>query len=370
MAVDPLPPVMTEAATPLERELASLIEMEGPLPLDRFMALCLGHPRHGYYMTRNPLGAAGDFTTAPEITQMFGEIIAIWLMQCFDLMDRPATVDLIELGPGRGTLIVDILRAGRAMPDFLGSLRPRLVEMSPHLRALQESTLHAAGIQATWHGSLDDIPSGPTLLFANEFIDALPVRQFQKLQTGWAERVVVQRNGELALGLMPAAPALPEWTAAAAPGDIAEIRPAADRLGEALGRRLALHPSAAIVIDYGHAPSALGDTLQGVRGHRKVPILDRPGETDLTAHVDFQSLADAIARAGATVLPFMSQGAFLKEMGLELRAGILGAKATDLQKRELAAAMERVAGPREMGQLFKVLAAVSPHLGRPHPFSG
>jgi NADH dehydrogenase [ubiquinone] 1 alpha subcomplex assembly factor 7 len=370
MAVDSLPPDMTEATTPLERELASLIEMEGPLPLDRFMALCLGHPRHGYYMTRNPLGAAGDFTTAPEITQMFGEIIAIWLMQCFDLMGRPAAVDLIELGPGRGTLMVDIMRAGRAMPDFLSSVRPRLVEMSPHLRALQESTLQAAGIEATWHGSLDEIPSGPALLVANEFIDALPVRQFQKLQNGWAERVVIHRNGELALGLVPAAPSLPRWTAAAAPGDIAEIRPAADRLGETLGRRFALHPSAAIIIDYGHAASALGDTLQAVRGHRKIPILDRPGETDLTAHVDFQSLGDAIARGGATVLPLMNQGAFLKEMGLELRAGILAAKATDAQKRELAAAMERVAGAREMGHLFKVLAATSPRLGRPHPFSG
>jgi NADH dehydrogenase [ubiquinone] 1 alpha subcomplex assembly factor 7 len=370
MAVDPLPPDMTEATTPLGRELASLIEMEGPLPLDRFMALCLGHPRHGYYMTRNPLGAAGDFTTAPEITQMFGEIIAIWLMQCFDLLGRPAAVDLIELGPGRGTLIVDILRAGRAMPDFLAAVRPRLVEMSPLLRTLQENTLRAAGIEATWHGSLDEIPSGPSLLLANEFIDALPVRQFQKLQNGWAERVVIHRRGELALGLVPAAPSLPGWTAAAAPGDIAEFRPAADRLGEALGRRFALHPAAAIIIDYGHAPSALGDTLQAVRGHRKVPILDRPGETDLTAHVDFQSLGDAIARGGATVLPLMSQGAFLQEMGIELRAGILAAKATDAQKRELSAAMERVAGHREMGHLFKVLAATSPRLGRPHPFSG
>jgi NADH dehydrogenase [ubiquinone] 1 alpha subcomplex assembly factor 7 len=370
MAVDPLQPGMTEATTPLERELASLIEMEGSLPLDRFMALCLGHPRHGYYMTRNPLGAAGDFTTAPEITQMFGEIIAIWLMQCFELMGRPSALDLIELGPGRGTLMADILRAGRAMPEFLASVRPRLVEMSPLLRTLQENTLQAAGIEATWHGSLDEIPSGPALLFANEFIDALPIRQFQKLQNGWAERVVMLRNGELAQGLVQAAPSLPGWTAAAGPGDIAEFRPAADRLGETLGRRLALNPSVAIVIDYGHAPSALGDTLQAVRGHQKVPILDRPGETDLTAHVDFQSLADAIERGGAKVLPVMNQGDFLKDMGLELRAGILAAKATAAQKQELAAAIERVAGAREMGHLFKVLAATSPRLGSPHPFSG
>jgi NADH dehydrogenase [ubiquinone] 1 alpha subcomplex assembly factor 7 len=369
MAVDPLPPDMTEETTALERELTSLIELEGPLPLDRFMALCLGHPRHGYYMTRDPLGVAGDFTTAPEITQMFGEIIGIWLMQCFDLMGRPSAVDLIELGPGRGTLMADILRAGRAMPDFLKAVRPGLVEMSPVLRALQQRTLQAARIEAAWYVSLDDIPPAPTLLVANEFIDALPVRQFQKLETGWAERVIILRSGRLALGLVSAAPSLPSWTAAAAPGDVAEFRPAADRLGEALGRRLALHASAAVIIDYGHELSALGDTLQAVRDHRKVPILDRPGETDLTAHVDFQSLVDAIARGGATVLPILSQGVFLKEMGLELRAGILARKATESQKRELSAAMERVAGVREMGHLFKVLAATSPRLGRPHPFS-
>jgi NADH dehydrogenase [ubiquinone] 1 alpha subcomplex assembly factor 7 len=360
---------MTEETTPLERELMSLIEMEGPLPLDRFMALCLGHPRHGYYMTRNPLGAAGDFTTAPEITQMFGEIIAIWLMQCFDLMGRPSAVDLIELGPGRGTLMADILRASRAMPEFLEAVRPRLVEMSPILRALQQNTLQAAGIGVAWYASLDEIPLAPTLLIANEFIDALPIRQFQKLENGWAERVIVLRDGELAMGLVSVAPSLPNWTASAVPGAIAEIRPVADRLGEALGRRLALHASAAVIIDYGHELSALGDTLQAVRDHRMVPILYQPGETDLTAHVDFQSLGDAIARGGATVLPVMSQGVFLKEMGLELRAGILARKATDAQKRELSAAMERVAGVREMGHLFKVLAATSPRLGRPHPFS-
>jgi NADH dehydrogenase [ubiquinone] 1 alpha subcomplex assembly factor 7 len=347
----------------------SIITAEGPLPLDRFMALCLGPPRHGYYMTRDPLGRAGDFTTAPEVTQMFGEIIAIWLMQCFELIGKPASFDLIELGPGRGTLMADILRAGRTMPEFLSAAHPRLVEMSPVLRALQRQTLQASETRPTWHASLDEIPLAPTLLVANEFIDALPVRQFQKTPQGWAERVVMLQGGAAALGHGPMAPPLPGWTAAAAPGDIAEIRPAAEHLGEALGRRLAAHPSAALIIDYGHERSAPGDTLQAVRNHRVVSILDRPGETDLTAHVDFEALGQAIARGGATVLPLMSQADFLQAMGIDIRARILSRNATAAERRDIAAGLERVAGAGAMGHLFKVLAAISPRGARPHPFT-
>jgi NADH dehydrogenase [ubiquinone] 1 alpha subcomplex assembly factor 7 len=204
---------------------------------------------------------------------------------------------------------------------------------------------------------------------ANEFIDALPVRQFQKTPQDWAERVVMLQDGATALGHRPIATALPGWTAAAAPGEIAEIRPAAEHLGEALGQRLAAHPSAALIIDYGHERSALGDTLQAVRNHRMVSILDRPGETDLTAHVDFEAFRQAIARGGATVLPLMSQAHFLKAMGIDVRARILSRNATAAQRRDIAAALERVAGASAMGHLFKVLAAISPRLARPHPFT-
>jgi NADH dehydrogenase [ubiquinone] 1 alpha subcomplex assembly factor 7 len=354
--------------TPLELELVRMIETTGPMPLDRYLALCLGHPLHGYYMTRDPLGTAGDFTTAPEVTQMFGEIIGIWFMQCFELMGKPDGFDLIELGPGRGTLMSDLLRAARAMPEFLAHLRIRLVETSPVLRAAQQKTLANASIPVTWHENIDDIPFAATLLIANEFFDALPVRQFQRLKQGWAERVIGLRDGKLTMGLLPTQLQLPDWAAAATEGDIAEIRPAAAHWGAGIGRRLALHPGAALIIDYGHLRSSPGDTLQAVRQHQPVALLDRPGQSDVTAHVDFEALGQAIGSSGASIWPVMTQQDFLDEMGLELRAAILARNATAAQRRDLSTAVERVAGPSQMGHLFKVLAATSPGLRRPHPF--
>jgi len=361
---------MNREAPPLELELVGMIEAAGPMPLDRYMALCLGHPLHGYYMTRDPLGRAGDFTTAPEVTQMFGEIIGIWCMQCFELMGKPQGFDLIELGPGRGTLMSDLLRAARAMPEFLQRVRIRLVEMSPVLRAAQEKSLKDAPATVTWHDSLDGVPSAATLLIANEFFDALPVRQFQRLKQGWAERAIGLGDGKLAMGLVPTSVKLPDWTADANDGDIAEMRPAASHWGASIGERLAHNLGAALIIDYGHLRSCLGDTLQAVRHHQSVSILERPGETDLTAHVDFAALGQAIHSSSAKIWPAMTQASFLHDMGLELRAGILGRNASEADKRDLSAAMERVAGPKQMGHLFKVMAATSPGLPRPHPFSG
>ncbi|HYM99669.1 MAG TPA: SAM-dependent methyltransferase [Aestuariivirgaceae bacterium] len=361
---------MNREAAPLELELVGMIEAAGPMPLDRYMALCLGHPLYGYYMTRDPLGSAGDFTTAPEVTQMFGEIIGIWCMQCFEVMGKPQGFDLIELGPGRGTLMSDLLRAARAMPEFLERVRIRLVEMSPVLRAAQEKALTGTPAAVTWHDSLDGIPSAATLLIANEFFDALPVRQFQRLQQGWAERAIGLKEGKLAMGLIPTALKLPDWTAQAKEGDIAEMRPAAAHWGASIGERLAHNLGAALIIDYGHLRSSLGDTLQGVRHHQMVSVLERPGDTDLTSHVDFEALGQAIRSGGASLWPAMTQASFLHDMGLELRAGILARNASEAEKRDLSAAMERVAGPKQMGHLFKVMAATSRGLPRPHPFSG
>ena len=359
---------MTGAETPLDHELVRLIETTGPLPLDRYMALCLGHPLHGYYMSRDPFGRGGDFTTAPEISQMFGEIIGIWCMQCFDLMGKPKAFDLIELGPGRGTLMLDLLRAVRAMPNFLSRLTVRLVETSPLLRALQEQTLKAAAVPLTWHQTLDDIPSSPSLLIANEFFDALPVRQFQRLEQGWAERVIGLSEGKLRIGLVPRVLVPPFWAAAAKEGEVVEIRPSAESWAAAIADRLTSHPGEALIIDYGHLNSAPGDTLQAVRDHQPVPIIDRPGRSDLTAHVDFEALAHALRSAGARTCTPLTQRAFLLDMGLELRVSRLSRNATEAEKRELAMAAERLAGPGQMGHLFKVMAATSPGLSCPHPF--
>ena len=359
---------MTGAKSPLEQELVRLIEATGPMPLDRYMALCLGHPLHGYYMSRDPFGRGGDFTTAPEISQMFGEIIGIWCMQCFDLMGRPKAFDLIELGPGRGTLMMDLLRAIRAMPDFLSRLTVRLVETSPLLRALQEQTLKAAAVPLTWHQTLADIPLGPSLVIANEFFDALPVRQFQRLEQGWAERVIGLSGGDLRIGLVPQAFVPPLWAAAAKQGEVVEIRPSAEPWAAAIAERLTSHPGEVLIIDYGHLRSAPGDTLQAVRSHQPVPIIDGPGWSDLTAHVDFEALAHALRSGGARICTTLTQRAFLLDMGLELRVSTLSRHATEAQKRELAMAAERLAGLNQMGHLFKVMAATSPGLPCPHPF--
>jgi NADH dehydrogenase [ubiquinone] 1 alpha subcomplex assembly factor 7 len=354
--------------TPLELELIRMIEAEGPLPVDRYMALCLGHPVHGYYMSRDPFGLAGDFTTAPEITQMFGEIIGIWCMQCFELMGRPAAFDLIELGPGRGTLMADLLRASRAMPEFHSRVRVRLIESSPVLRGAQQRTLAAVSAPLTWHETLEDIPAGPALFIANEFFDALPVRQFQRLKEGWSERVIGLRESKLVIGLTPALIDLPAWAASAREGEVAEIRPAANHWGLCIGERLKTVPGAALIVDYGHLRCSPGDTLQAVRNHAPVPILDKPGESDLTAHVDFEALARALRSGGAQTWPVQTQQSFLKIMGLDTRAAILMRNATAHQKSDISAALERLAGPGQMGHLFKVLAATSPGLPRPHPF--
>jgi NADH dehydrogenase [ubiquinone] 1 alpha subcomplex assembly factor 7 len=360
---------MTADATLLERELVRIIEAEGPMRLDRYMALCLGHPRHGYYTSRDPFGVAGDFTTAPEISQMFGEIIGIWCMQCFTLIGRPTALDLIELGPGRGTLLADLARASRAMPDFLAALTLRLVETSPALRTAQRQIVSSLGVPATWHESVEEIRPAPTLIIANEFFDALPVRQLQKTAEGWGERVVGLKDGKLALGLVPAAHVeLPAWASAAAEGEVVEIRPAADHWAAAIAERLVSHAGAALIIDYGHLSSAPGDTLQALHRHRPAAILDRPGESDLTAHVDFQALGHALRVNGAKVCPPLTQSEFLLSLGLELRASILARNATAVQAQDLKTGVERLAGPREMGHLFKMLAAISPGLPCPHPF--
>ena len=356
--------------TPLGHIVARLVAAEGPLTLDRYMALCLGHPEHGYYTTRDPFGVAGDFITAPEMTQIFGELIGIWCVGVHEAMGSPATFSFVELGPGRGTLMADLLRAARVAPRFLEAAHIHLVETSPVLRRAQEKNLAGVAPRIDWLERLDDVPDVPFILVANEFFDALPVRQFERAGRGWSERVVGLDGDALTLGLVPFAADLPNWTAAAAPGDVAEISTASQAVAATIGERLASRPGAALVIDYGHGRASLGDTLQAVRAHRPVSILEAPGECDLTAHVDFETLGRVMARAGATVLSPLTQREFLLRMGLEARLRILSAAADAEGRRDLELAAERVAGPAQMGHLFKVLAATSAGLPVPYPFEG
>lgn len=356
----------------LERELVAMIAAEGPIGVDRYMSLCLGHARHGYYMRQDPFGRAGDFTTAPEISQMFGELIGVWCAAAWQAMGAPAPFRLIELGPGRGTLMADLLRTARVVPGFVTAARVALVETSPVLRRSQEATLSSAGVPIHWHDHLDDIDPGPTVLVANEFFDALGIRQFVRTDTGWHERLVgLDASGELAFGLAPGAlPAglLPRWAYAAAPGDIIEISPARQTVAQAVGARLATMGGAALIIDYGHVRSGPGDTLQAVRAHGFADVLESPGESDLTSHVDFQALGDALREGRAAVHDPLTQGAFLSAMGMAERAEVL--KRNDASAAgDIEAAATRLAADSQMGQLFKVIAASHPGAPPPYPFS-
>lgn len=360
--------------TPLAHELKRLIAAEGPLPVDRYMALCLGHPHHGYYMRRDPLGRSGDFTTAPEISQMFGELIGIWCIAQWQAMGAPEPLRLIELGPGRGTLMADLLRAARLMPGFLEAVAVDLVETSPALRAKQEQVLSASAVAVTWHDHLQAVPSGPALMIANEFFDALPVKQFVRTASGWHERLVgLDSAGRLRFGLAPAPTPqglMPHWAETAGEGDIIEVAPARLDVARTIGRRLASEGGACLVIDYGHVRSGSGDTLQAVSRHAFSDLLDRPGECDLTSHVDFEALAAALHEAGAAVHGPITQGMFLAAMGLAERAETLKRRTDTRGRLKIDAAAKRLAAGRQMGHLFKVIAAAHPDLPPPYPFAG
>lgn len=362
--------------TPLGRLLARRIRQAGPLTVAQYMAEALGHPRHGYYMTRDPFGAAGDFTTAPEISQMFGELIGLWCVEVWHAMGSPPSIRLAELGPGRGTLMADALRAARLRPGFRAAAAVHLVETSPALRARQAETLRRAEpeLEPIWHDSLTTVPAGPLLLVANELFDALPIHQFQRTDQGWRERVVTldAREEHLAFALAPAGPALallaPTQRAAPA-GAIAEVSPPSLTLAAAIADRVAAGGGAALIVDYGPAASAPGDSLQAVHNHRPVDPLAAPGEADITAHVDFAALARAAREAGAAVHGPVPQGRFLSSLGLETRADALLRQASGDQAQSIRAAVRRLLGADEMGTLFKALVITTPSLPVPPGFA-
>jgi SAM-dependent MidA family methyltransferase len=340
--------------TPLSQIIAAEIREKGPMPLDRYMALCLGHPIHGYYVTRDPFGLEGDFTTAPEISQMFGELIGVWCVTAFQAMGMPAHFNLVELGPGRGTLMADLLRAAGKVREFGQAAQIHLVETSPVLRRIQHRTL---GEQAAWHDSFATVSMGPTILIANEFFDALPVRQFERREGNWFERRVgLSAGGRLIIGLAQTIEPLP----AVPDGAIIESAPDRLALAHEIGTRLSAAPGSALIIDYGHAASGQGDTLQAVRKHEFTGLLDAPGEADITAHVDFEALRIAFRQTGCNVHGPITQAQFLKALGIELRADRLG--------EEARLAASRLAGEHQMGNLFKVMAITSANLPAPYPF--
>lgn len=337
--------------TALADLLRKQIRVTGPLSLAQYMATCLLHPEHGYYTTQDALGVDGDFTTAPEISQMFGELIGLSLAQAWLDQGAPDPVTLAELGPGRGTLMADILRATAAVPGFHAAVTVHFVETSPHLRALQAERVP----QATWHDRIDTLPDAPLLLVANEFFDALPIRQFVRAGAGWRERMVGAQDGHLCFGLSDAAP-----LALLAPrlddtqdGDLVEHCPALPGIVAAIAGRIAAHGGAALVIDYGDWQS-LGDTLQALAGHAPTDPLTAPGAADLTAHVDFAAIAAHAAPARHSRLT--RQGVFLERLGITARARKLASGLTGQALDAHVAAHRRLTHPSEMGDLFKVMA--------------
>jgi SAM-dependent MidA family methyltransferase len=390
----------------LAQELAELIRQDGPLSVSRYMALCLGHPRHGYYMKQDPFGADGDFTTAPEISQVFGELIGLWAASVWQAMGAPASVRLVELGPGRGTLMQDMLRAARALPGFREALSVHLVEMSPVLRERQKQALAASGAEPRWHDRIDQALEGPAIIIANEFLDALPLDQFVRTPEGWRERLVgLDDEGRLAFGLAPHAPSplagegwgegsrdaaritiekaandfnlrdpssgpaghlLPqgEKGGAAPVGSLFEQPAAASEVVATIARHAAAEGGAGLFIDYGPARSGFGETLQALKRHVFVDVLAEPGDADLTVHVDFARMAQAGLCAGAAAHGPVTQRDFLLALGLQQRFEALSRRATPAQAESLGGGVQRLieTGPTAMGELFKVLAVADRNL--------
>ncbi len=347
---------------PLAEKLAGRIAAAGPITVADYMAAAMTDPDHGYYRTAEAIGAAGDFTTAPEISQLFGELIGAWLADCWLRMGRPDPVRLIELGPGRGTLMQDALRASARLPGWSEAVELHLVEINPRLRQAQAERL--APYAPRWHDTLDTAPDGPFLLVANEFLDALPIRQLVYWEKAWRERLIdwnaasgfhfVLSHRPSPLAFLVEAPAVE--------GAVFEISPSAIGIAADIAGRIARHGGAALLIDYGRSASAAGESLQAVRRHAMVAALDNPGAADLSAHVDFAALARTAREQGAAVFGAITQGRFLAALGIHLRAGRLKAAAAADQAAAIDAAVARLTEFDAMGDLFKVLAIAPPEL--------
>jgi NADH dehydrogenase [ubiquinone] 1 alpha subcomplex assembly factor 7 len=343
------------------RSLGELIDLQilnsGPMSVATYMALCLTYPRLGYYADGDPLGAGGDFITAPEISQMFGELVGFFVVNLWQQLGEPKSFTLLELGPGRGTLLDDALRVAAGAEGFLEAMHLQLFETNTALRARQQARL--ARYDPYWADEIDAVSEDPLFVIANEFLDALPIRQFVKAGDGWHERLVGLRDGRRAFGLSPTP--IPDGTMPAAvrsaeANAVYEAGLAARDVMLRLGRRLAAQEGALLAIDYGHATTRTGETLQAVRRHAYADPLEAPGEADLSAHVDFGALRAAASEAGLELAPLATQGEFLGRLGIDARAETL-ARANPGEAEAVEAARLRLTAPEQMGELFKVFCA-------------
>ena len=349
--------------SPLETLIRDRIADNGPMPVAKFMELALGHPEHGYYMSRDPFGAAGDFVTAPEISQMFGELLGLWAAITWQKIGSPETLNLVECGPGRGTLMNDFLRAAKLVPGFHRAIDIHLVEISATMRALQKTNL--PDYTPRWHNAIATVPAGPLIVIANEFLDALPIDQWVMTDSGWAERCVdIGPSGLVFVTGAPVSEGRSAKAPSAAVGDIFETCPAAMAFADVLAHRLNMGAGAALLIDYGHLKSAAGETLQALRNHNFANPLSSPGEADLTAHVDFDAISHRLTSCGITTNGPVTQAAFLNAIGIRERTEQLLQNASADVRAEMNAASTRLTDPAQMGELFKVIVATSPEIPR------
>ncbi len=352
--------------TELGKRLKRQIKTEGPISIAEYMAQCLLDPVLGYYPTRDPLGSEGDFITAPEISQMFGEVLGLWCLQSWKDMGSPARIQLVEFGPGRGIMMSDILRTAQLDSDFFEALSVTLIEASAALESVQGKTLKDCGVEVTWAKTLSDIAALPTLILGNEYLDCLPIRQFIQKdrfagRRGWHERLVaLDHEDRMVYGISPSAISeslgtqLPSGQETANNGDLLEVCPAFAQWVDALAEFMSRAPARALFIDYGPEMTEFGDTLQALKRHEKVGVFSAPGDTDLTARVDFSALTELCEAAGLKTFGPISQRAFLSKLGIELRAVALTRAKPDARPKILRQ-LHRLMDEQEMGSLFKAI---------------
>jgi NADH dehydrogenase [ubiquinone] 1 alpha subcomplex assembly factor 7 len=356
---------MTDKTLSLDEQINLQIRTTGPISVATYMGLCLTHPSKGYYRAGEPIGTSGDFITAPEISQMFGELIGFWLVNLWQQMGEPKSFTLLELGPGRGTLMADMLRVACRAPGFRDALKLRLFETSPPLMAEQQAKLEV--YEPKWLQNFESFDDGPILVVANEFFDALPIRQFIRKADGWHERQVGLVEGKRAFGLSPTpipASSMPDAVANAEPDTMLEVSFGGAEVLRQLAKVVGRQGGAILAIDYGYGQTQTGDTLQGVRRHAYADVLEAPGETDLSAHVDFGALGQVARQVGLATQPLVTQGQFLNRLGIGERAAALS-RANPGSAEAIRTAQDRLVSDQQMGTLFKVFCAHSPGLMPP-----
>lgn len=365
--------------TKLETRLKSLVRDVGPMSVAEYMAYCLLDPVDGFYPTRDPLGTEGDFITAPEISQMFGEVLGLFVLQSWIDMGRPSEVNLIELGPGRGVMMADMLRAASLDKDFQRAVTVTLVEASAALEAVQGQSLATAGVPVQWAKTLDAAQSGPSIVIGNEFLDCLPIRQFVQRDSfaglnGWHERLIgLNEDDQLRFetGVEPASDTaksfIPSAQEDAKLNDLIEACPSVHQIIDTLKTRFSNHAGRALFIDYGPESTEFGDTLQALKRHEKIGVFDAPGDSDLTARVDFQTVIEVARKRGLSTSGPVTQRELLSKLGLEMRAVTL-ARAKPDAKPVIARQLHRLTDRSEMGELFKAVCLQSEGLPTPLGF--